>query len=187
MRAGDMKRAFDIVVSVGVVMLMTLPMLGIAFAIWQHDRGPVFYRQTRVGRGGQPFEILKFRTMVTNADQIGGYQTDANDARITRVGGFLRRTSLDELPQIFNILKGEMSLVGPRPDVPKQKGLYAPEDWQKRHSVRPGITGLAQVSGRSAMDFQTRIRYDIVYTEKSGFWFDVTILLRTATVLFKGV
>jgi lipopolysaccharide/colanic/teichoic acid biosynthesis glycosyltransferase len=182
-----MKRAFDIVVSLGVVILLTLPMLAIAFAIWKHDRSPVFYRQTRVGRGTRTFEMLKFRTMVIDADKIGGYQTNTDDARITRVGGFLRRSSLDELPQILNILRGEMSLVGPRPDVPKQESLYAPEDWQKRHYVCPGITGLAQASGRSAMDFETRTRLDLEYADSASLWMDVVIIFRTVAVVFRGV
>lgn len=182
-----MKRVFDIVVSLGVLILLAVPMLVIAFAIWRHDRGPVFYRQTRVGRQTRPFEMLKFRTMVTDADKIGGYQTSADDARITRVGGFLRRTSLDEVPQILNILRGEMSLVGPRPDVPKQEGLYAPEDWQKRHHVRPGITGLAQASGRSEMDFETRTQFDLEYADGASLWLDIKIILRTVAVVFRGV
>lgn len=182
-----MKRLFDIALSLALLVALVVPMGAISLAIWLHDRGPVFFRQTRIGKDLQPFGMLKFRTMVVNADKIGSYQTAENDTRITPVGAVLRKTSLDELPQILNVLAGEMSFVGPRPDVPEQQALYAPEDWVFRHSVRPGITGLAQASGRSHMDFETRTRHDLDYVRNASFLFDLKVLFRTFRTLRKGV
>lgn len=182
-----MKRLFDIVLSLALLLVIFLPMAAIAFAIWLHDRGPVFYRQTRIGKDLRPFGMFKFRTMVVNADKIGGYQTAENDARITPIGAILRKTSFDELPQIINVLAGQMSFVGPRPDVPAQQTLYAQEDWVLRHTVRPGITGLAQASGRSNMDFETRTRHDLDYVKNASFLFDLKVLFRTFSTIRKGV
>lgn len=181
------KRIFDVLVS-GTLLLLISPVLAaIALAIYLHDRGPVFFRQTRIGLGGTPFPILKFRSMVLNADKIGSYSTADNDPRITRIGRMLRRTSLDELPQLINVLRGEMSLVGPRPDVPAQSGLYSPDEFAKRHSVRPGITGLAQARLRSAATQQQRTALDLEYVGRASLLFDLKIMLWTVQqVLFKG-
>ena len=142
------KRVFDIVLS-GLILFLILPLFPIlAFLIKRGSEGPVFYIQTRIGRGGDEFYMLKFRSMRSDADQIGGHSTMRDDPRITKIGKFIRRTSLDELPQVFNVLKGDMSLVGPRPAVPAQRQNYSQNEWQKRHSVRPGITGLAQATVR---------------------------------------
>jgi lipopolysaccharide/colanic/teichoic acid biosynthesis glycosyltransferase len=179
-----MKRAFDILAS-ATLLLLSLPVL-VAAAVWIRldSPGPVLFRQVRVGRGCRPFTILKLRTMVRDADRTGGFSTRAGDPRITRAGRFLRRTSIDELPQFWNVLKGDMSLVGPRPDTPAQQAQYRPEDWQRRHSVRPGITGLAQAELRSAATFEQRLALDLGYVERAGLAQDLAILWHTARGLF---
>ena len=139
----------DIVLAMAALLALAPLRLGAALAIALETGLPVLFRQTRVGLNGREFGMYKFRSMVKNAAQVGPYFTTDNDPRITRVGRFVRRTSIDELPQLINVLKGEMSLVGPRPDVPAQRSLYTPVDWAQRCSVRPGITGLAQARYRS--------------------------------------
>jgi lipopolysaccharide/colanic/teichoic acid biosynthesis glycosyltransferase len=139
----------------------------------------VFFRQVRVGRGGRDFGLFKFRSMVRDAAAIGPYSTAAGDPRITRVGRFLRRTSIDELPQLLNVLLGDMSLVGPRPDVPAQRSLYSAPDWQLRCSVRPGITGLAQAELRSEATPQQRLDLDLRYAREHGLLMDLCIVART--------
>lgn len=182
-----MKRLFDIVVS-GIFLLLFSPvMIGVAIAVRLDSPGPVIYKQTRVGRDRQPFGIYKFRSMVTDADKIGGHSTTKGDARVTKVGRFIRKTSLDELPQLINVLKGDMSLVGPRPDVPAQEVQYIPEDWIKRHRVRPGITGLAQATARSAATPEGRTKLDLEYVDTASLWKDISILAQTARqVLMRG-
>ncbi|MBC7718637.1 MAG: sugar transferase [Chitinophagaceae bacterium] len=176
-----MKRLLDLVVSLAALLLLSPVLLGAAVAVVWGSGWPIFYRQQRVGRGGQTFGMLKFRSMHKDADAVGPYFTAANDARITPVGRFLRRTSIDELPQIINVLMGDMSLVGPRPDVPAQQPLYSSADWVRRCSVLPGITGLAQVKGRSECTFAQRLAFDLQYVSNSTVWLDVKIL--TATVI----
>lgn len=162
-------------------------MLLVALAVWLHDRGPVFYKQTRVGRNGVEFGMYKFRSMRIDADKIGGYSTATNDPRITGVGRMLRRTSLDELPQLCNVLKGDMSLVGPRPDVPKQRVLYTDQEWAERHQVRPGVTGLAQATLRSAGTEDQRKALDLEYVRNCSVLFDLRIIVMTVRqVLFVG-
>ena len=148
----------------------------VALAIKLDSRGPVLYRGARVGRGGQSFEMLKFRSMVTASN--GPSSTAQDDPRITRVGRFLRRTSLDELPQLWNVLKGDMSLVGPRPLLIKYLPLYTAEQ-MRRHEVRPGITGLAQIEGRNQLDWPERFRLDTWYVDNYSLAVDVKCLLRT--------
>ena len=158
-------------------------------AVWiaLDSPGGALYRQKRVGLGGKIFEVYKFRSMVSDADKIGGYSTQTGDARITKSGRFIRKTSLDELPQLFNVLKGEMSLVGPRPDTPMQEVNYTPEEWAKRCSVRPGITGLAQATLRSAATPEERTQLDLEYVDRAGVGFDLRILGMTVRqVLFRG-
>ncbi len=181
------KRSFDIAVSMLLMVVLAPFIVLIALLIFAGDGRSPLYLQVRVGRGTAPFTIYKFRSMRPDADRIGGYMTEQNDPRITRVGGFLRRTSLDELPQVFNVLKGDMSLVGPQPDVPAQQPLYHPEDWVKRHSVRPGITGLAQVRGRSDTTFEARLANDLDYVARHSLFRDISILLATAKVFARGV
>ena len=170
-----MKRLMDVVLSLAALVLLSPLLLLAALAVVVDSGWPVFFRQTRVGQGGQPFSILKFRSMRTNAAATGPYFTQANDPRITGVGRFIRRTSIDELPQLLNVLWGDMSLVGPRPDVPAQQSLYRPEDWALRCSVQPGITGLAQVRGRSQASFEQRLAFDLEYVQKVSVGLDIRI------------
>lgn len=171
-----MKRATDIVLSL-LVLLLLLPILILAACAVAIDSGfPIFFKHQRMGRDGREFGMFKFRSMVKNAASIGPYFTHANDARITQVGKFIRRTSIDELPQILNVLLGDMSLVGPRPDVAAQRALYSAEDWARRCSVRPGITGLAQVKGRSEISWESRLALDLAYTKNASWWLDIRIM-----------
>lgn len=182
-----LKRGFDLFVSMIVLLVIFPVFLVIALAIKLDSRGGVFYLQQRVGQHGRTFSIYKFRSMVSNADQIGGHSTARNDARVTRVGAFLRKTSLDEIPQLLNVLIGDMSLVGPRPDVPLQKADYAPLDWQQRCRVKPGITGISQATLRSAATPEERTRLDLDYVDRQSFLLDMRILLLTIRqVLGKG-
>lgn len=174
-----MKRALDTVLALLALVLLAPLMLLVALAIALEGGAPVLFRQRRVGLGGREFGIYKFRSMVPDAAAIGPYHTASDDPRITRVGRFIRRTSLDELPQLFNVLAGDMSLVGPRPDVPAQQALYAPQDWRLRCSVRPGITGLAQALLRSEATPQQRLELDLRYVREQGFWLDLRILAWT--------
>ena len=178
-----MKRLTDIVLSLAALLLLSPVLLLTGLAVVLDSGLPVLFRQTRVGLCGREFGMFKFRSMVINAASTGPYFTQDNDARITPVGQFIRRTSMDELPQIINVLLGDMSLVGPRPDVPAQQSLYAPEDWMRRCSVRPGITGLAQVKGRSALTFEQRLALDLSYASRLSWWRDIQIMWWTVCQL----
>lgn len=161
------------------VLLLALlgPLLLLAAVCIAWESGfPVLFRQTRLGLLGREFGMFKFRSMVKNAAAIGPYFTADNDPRITRVGRFIRRTSIDELPQLINVLAGDMSLVGPRPDVPAQRGLYTDADWAQRCSVRPGITGLAQALLRSEGSEAQRLALDLRYSREASLWLDLKIL-----------
>jgi lipopolysaccharide/colanic/teichoic acid biosynthesis glycosyltransferase len=158
--------------------------------------GPVFFVQTRIGLGGAPFRMIKFRSMYADAerrrtevaalsDREGICLKVRNDPRITPVGRFLRRTSLDELPQLFNVLAGDMSLVGPRPALPEEVALYPPEA-HRRHAVRPGITGLWQVSGRADIGFAEMIELDLSYAQRPSLVLDIIILLRTIRAVMRA-
>jgi len=178
-----MKRAFDILVA-GALLVLTLPLWApVALAIRLQDGGPVLFRQIRVGRGGQEFTLLKFRSMVVDAEARGGYQTVRGDPRITPLGRWLRRSSLDELPQLWNVLRGEMSLVGPRPDMPRQKADYRAADWEERCSVRPGLTGLAQMRKITGQTAVSRLESDLDYVRRHGLVRDLAILWRTAVAV----
>ena len=157
--------------------------LVVALAILLDDGRPVFFRQERVGRGGKRFRVFKFRTMVPDAESKGLF-THENDPRITRVGRILRRWSLDELPQLLNVLLGQMSLVGPRPTLPYQTEKYT-ERQKRRLLVRPGITGLAQVKGRNALSWPEKIELDLQYVDRMSLWLDLKIILMTVPALFK--
>lgn len=171
-------------------------MLLIALAIKLDSPGPVLFRQTRIGKGGKPFTLYKFRSMVDGADRQQEALRRAtgrsallfklrDDPRVTRVGRFLRRTSLDELPQFFNVLKGEMSVVGPRPPVPEEVAEY--QDWHlQRLLVTPGLTGLWQVNGRSDLTFDEMVRLDLYYVENWSPWLDLKVILRTVPVVLTG-
>jgi len=181
-----MNRAAD-VVGAGLGLALASPLLAAAtVAIKLEDGGPVLYRQRRVGQRGEEFDLLKLRTMVVGAERLGeGLAVNRGDARITRVGRFLRRTSLDELPQLWNVVRGEMSLIGPRPTLAYQVERYT-ERQRRRLEVKPGITGWAQVHGRAALPWPDRIELDVWYVEHRSAWLDVKILLRTPLALFTG-
>src|SRR6185312_5189268 len=181
-----LRRAVDIVVS-ATVLLLASPLLALAaLAIKLESRGPVLYRQRRSGLDGAPFEVLKLRTMVDGAERIGaGLAIDAGDARVTRVGALLRRTSVDELPNLLNVLRGEMSLIGPRPTLPVQVEQYT-ERQRGRLAVKPGITGWAQVNGRASLPWAERIELDLYYIEHRSLRLDLRILARTVAMVFGG-
>lgn len=182
-----MKRLTDIVFALLLLALIWPLLLVIALIVRTDSPGPFVYRQVRVGLHGRSFGMFKFRSMVVNADRIGGYQTHQGDPRITRSGRWLRKTSLDELPQLFNVLLGDMSFVGPRPDVPAQRELYSEQDWALRTSVRPGITGLAQATLRSEARAEQRLALDLEYVRRQSLWLDLKILVMTVRqVLGKG-
>ena len=173
------KRLFDIVFSV-IMLILLLPIFFlVGLAVFLDDGFPVFFLQDRVGRDGRVFVIFKFRSMIDNARNFGDYSTINRDPRITHVGRFIRRTSLDEIPQLLNVLRGDMSLVGPRPDVPEQVGLYSELDWILRHKVRPGITGLAQSTLRSSATPDQRKLLDLEYSKKMSLCLDMKIVLLT--------
>jgi lipopolysaccharide/colanic/teichoic acid biosynthesis glycosyltransferase len=179
-------RALDVVVA-SVALAISAPLLAVAgLLIKLESRGPVFYRQRRVGRDGQPFELWKLRTMVPGAESMGaGIYVAEGDPRITRTGRRLRRLSLDELPNLVNVLKGEMALVGPRPTVQEQVDRYTDRQ-RRRLEVRPGITGWAQVNGRTSLPWPERIELDVWYVEHRSLWLDVRILAKTVRLLASG-
>lgn len=171
-----MKRMLDVVTSLAALLLLSPLMLAAALAVAVESGRPVLFRQVRVGLGGREFGMYKFRSMVRNAASLGPRYTAAGDPRITAVGRFIRRTSLDELPQLLNVLAGDMSLVGPRPDVPAQRSLYTEAQWAERCSVRPGITGLAQALRRSQASEAERLALDLRYVREHDLWLDLKIL-----------
>jgi lipopolysaccharide/colanic/teichoic acid biosynthesis glycosyltransferase len=179
-------RAADIAVG-GLALALTSPLLAAAaLAIKLEDGGPVLYRQARVGKDGHDFEVLKLRSMVVGAERQGaGFAVDRGDARITRVGRILRRTSIDELPQLWNVVRGDMSVIGPRPTLRYQVDRYD-ERQRKRLDVRPGLTGWAQVNGRASLPWADRIELDVWYVEHRSPLVDLKILLRTPLALFGG-
>jgi lipopolysaccharide/colanic/teichoic acid biosynthesis glycosyltransferase len=179
-------RALD-VAGAAIGLAVASPFLGAAaLAIKLDDGGPVLYRQRRVGRDGREFELLKLRTMVVGAERQGaGWAVNRGDPRITRVGRALRRLSLDELPQLWNVVRGEMSLIGPRPTLAYQVEQYTPRQ-RRRLDVRPGITGWAQVQGRASLPWEERIELDVWYVEHRSPWLDAKILARTPIALFGG-
>ncbi len=181
-----MNRALDIVLA-GTGLVVASPILAAAaIATKLQDGGPVFYRQTRVGKDGRDFDVMKMRTMVVGAETLGsGFAVDQGDTRITRVGRFLRRTSIDELPQLWNILRGDMSVIGPRPTLQYQVEQYD-ERQRRRLEVRPGLTGWAQVNGRASLPWSERIELDVWYVDHRSPRVDLEILLRTPLALFRG-
>lgn len=179
-----MKRLLDVLLSAVALLLLSPLMIAIALAVFAHDRGPVVFRQRRVGLGGREFSIYKFRSMVLDAERIGSFSTADGDPRITGIGRFIRRTSLDELPQLFNVLLGDMSLVGPRPDVPAQRSLYSDAEWIARHRVRPGVTGLAQATLRSEATVEQRKELDLRYARDASVGLDIKIIALTFKQVF---
>jgi lipopolysaccharide/colanic/teichoic acid biosynthesis glycosyltransferase len=179
-------RALDVAIA-GTTLVLTSPLLALsALAVKLEDRGPVLYRQTRVGKDGEDFELLKLRTMIVGAEKQGaGFAVDRGDSRITKVGRVLRKTSLDELPQLWNVVRGDMSVIGPRPTLRYQVEQY---DERQRHrlDVRPGITGWAQIHGRATLPWAERIELDLWYVRHRDWKTDLLILLRTPLSLFGG-
>ena len=181
-----MNRALDVALAGAGLALASPVLAAAALAVKLEDRGPVLFRQTRVGKDGRDFELLKLRTMVVGAEKQGaGYAVDRGDPRITRVGRFLRRTSLDELPQLWNVVRGDMSVIGPRPTLRYQVERYT-ERQRRRLEVLPGITGWAQIHGRAALSWDERIELDVWYVEHRSPLTDLLILLRTPLALLGG-
>ncbi|HEV7771289.1 MAG TPA: sugar transferase [Solirubrobacterales bacterium] len=181
-----MPRALDVLIAALALIVLSPVLLVAAIAIKLGSRGPVFYRQRRVGLGGQEFEMLKLRTMVQGSDPVGvGTVVTRTDPRVTRIGRFLRRTSLDELPNLLNVLRGEMAIVGPRPTIPAQVIDYSPRQ-KRRHEVLPGITGWAQVQGRAGIPWEERIELDLWYVEHRSAALDLSILAKTACLVVTG-
>ena len=180
-----LKRAFDIEVSAVVLLMMTvIPVLILVpIAIKVASKGPVIFKQTRIGKNGKPFVMYKFRTMITEQYDKNGKEIMSED-RITGIGKILRKTSLDELPQLFNVLKGDMTIVGPRPMLDYQAPRCIGEE-NLRFEMRPGLTGLAQVKGRNNIQWEERIQYDIEYVKTFTFWLDIVILFKTVLLVFK--
>jgi lipopolysaccharide/colanic/teichoic acid biosynthesis glycosyltransferase len=181
-----MNRAADVALG-GAGLLVAAPFVALAaVAIKLEDRGPILYRQQRVGKDGVDFDVLKLRTMVVGAEKLGaGFAVDKGDSRITRVGRFLRRTSIDELPQLWNVVRGDMSVIGPRPTLRYQVEGYDARQ-HRRLDIRPGLTGWAQIHGRAALPWDERIELDIWYVEHRSPRLDLKILLRTPLALFGG-
>jgi exopolysaccharide biosynthesis polyprenyl glycosylphosphotransferase len=191
------KRAADIAGSLAFLVFFSPLYMVLAVLVKLEDHGPVFFSQTRTGRFGEEFKMYKFRSMRLSAEAelerllAQNQHADGvtfkmkNDPRITRVGKWLRRFSLDELPQFVNVLKGSMSLVGPRPPTPREVSLYSPSD-RRRLAVKPGLTCLWQVGGRSNIDFSGQVKLDVRYIESAGFWVDVKILVRTVRAVVAG-
>lgn len=185
------KRFFDILLSGVGILLISWFLLILALIIKCSSKGPVFFKQERLGRNGKVFKIIKFRTMVVNAENIGDgiCIKDETDSRITKIGRFLRKTSLDELPQLFNVFVGQMALVGPRPPVtyhPYDGYDNYPEWAKKRFGVRPGMTGLVQCTIRNSATWDERILVDNEYVDKCSVWFDLKILFKTLFIVLKG-
>lgn len=193
-----MKRVLDVVVSAMILVALSPVMLAVALAVKLSSPGPVIFRQTRIGQNGRSFVIFKFRTMhVAKTPTDGawdGLSSDQfrtlvyhgeSDPRITSIGHYLRKSSLDELPQLFNVLNGTMSLVGPRPEIPELVSYYD-DVARQRLNVKPGITGLAQISGRSDLSMERKIEFDLRYVHSVSLWGDLRILLKTAWVVIFG-
>lgn len=171
-----MKRIFDFLAATSALLLLGLPLLLLMWLIRRKIGRPVFFRQIRPGLYGRPFEMVKFRTMTDESDADGNLLPDAQ--RLTKFGKFLRSTSLDELPELWNVLKGDMSLVGPRPLLMEYLPLYTKEQ-ARRHEVRPGITGWAQVNGRNAISWEDKFKLDVWYVDHRSLWLDIKILWLT--------
>ena len=179
------KRALDFIVS-SVLVLLLLPLFALlALLIKLESSGDVFYRAERIGKAGKPFLMWKFRTMLTGADRMGPGLTEHGDPRITRVGSVLRRLSLDELPQLLNVLAGEMSLVGPRPEIAEIVDTYTPHQ-RLALSVLPGITGLSQINGRDDLPVEDKVAFDLEYVNGFSLIMDLKIVLKTIPAIISG-
>ena len=193
-----MKRCFDVVVSALMLVLLSPVFLMVALLIHHEDHGPALYRHRRIGKGGQPFDCLKFRSMrIDSAEmmirftpeqraEFAKYHKLKDDPRITRIGNFLRNSSLDELPQLWNILIGQMSFVGPRPITEVELEQYGSKQREKYESVLPGLTGMWQASGRNNLTFKQRMYYDAYYVDHQSIWLDIKILFKTFSAVLNG-
>lgn len=184
----SLSRLFDIVASFAVLLIGLPFVLLTAFAIKIEDRGPVMYVQNRTGKDGKEFKIYKVRSMCVNADKVGSSETDVDDERITKVGKFARKTRIDEIPQLLNILKGDMKIIGPRPLVPDQIQEFTHEnpEFINRLIIKPGLTGLAQVNGGNDMGPEEKLQYDLGYIKHRGLIIDFKILIKTVLVVLTG-
>lgn len=180
------KRCFDIFCSFLAIIILALPMLIVAIAIKIDSKGPVFFKQDRIGKKKKLFKILKFRSMYTDTDpNAPTHQLGNATSHITKVGAFIRKASIDELPQLFNIFIGQMSFVGPRPALWNQEDLIAERDKYHANDIKPGLTGLAQISGRDELEIPVKARFDGEYVEKREFFYDIGLLFRTVFSVFK--
>ncbi|MDR6555736.1 lipopolysaccharide/colanic/teichoic acid biosynthesis glycosyltransferase [Arthrobacter pascens] len=179
------RRVLDCIIAGGMLVILSPLLAAIAVLIRLRMGNPILFRQQRIGRFGEPFEIIKFRTMIENAEEIGGGYISTELNLVPPLGQFLRSTSLDELPQLVNIFKGEMSFVGPRPTLPQQYSRYTPEQ-ARRVSVPQGITGLAQITYRNQATWTQRIEKDLEYVESVGFFTDVRLILRTVSKVLRS-
>lgn len=180
------KRIFDIFCSLLAIIVLGIPMLIVAIAIKIDSKGPVLFKQDRVGKNKKIFKIWKFRSMFTNTDPNAPTHELGNaTSHITKVGKFIRKTSIDELPQLFNILSGKMSIVGPRPALWNQYDLIAERDKYGANNIRPGLTGLAQISGRDELEISEKAKLDGGYMKKRGFFYDIGLIFRTIFSVFK--
>ena len=181
------KRMFDIIISLLMMPFLLLFIACFGLAIWLEDHGPVFYNAPRMGKGFKPFKMYKFRSMKVNAPDLvmedGSTYNGADDPRMTRIGAFMRRMSIDEFPQFLNVLKGDMSVIGPRPDLERETELYEGNESDKL-LVRPGITGWAAVSGRNAIQWHDRLKLDVEYVHNVSFAFDVKVFFLTFKTIF---
>jgi len=175
------KRIFDIILALALVALLSIPLLVVALLIKLNSKGPVLFRQERPGKDGKIFVINKFRTMTYEYDKCGNLLPDVK--RLKPFGSFLRRMSIDELPELLNVIKGEMSLVGPRPLLMQYLDLYTPEQ-ARRHEVKPGITGWAQINGRNAISWEDKFLLDIWYVDNLSLWLDIKIIILTVCKVF---
>lgn len=180
------KRLFDICASLVAIIVLGIPMLIVAGLVKADSSGPVFYRQERLGKCGKPFMLYKFRSMRTDAEKDGAKWAEYDDDRCTRIGKFLRKSHIDELPQLFNIILGDMSIVGPRPEREIFYNEFESyiEGFSQRLCVKPGLSGLAQINGGYDLTPEQKILFDLEYIEKRGFWFDIKIILKTILVVF---
>lgn len=178
------KNMFDLVIALVITVCILPILLIIAIAIALNDGLPIIYKQKRLGLNGKGFEIFKFRTMVKNADKLGPLKTEAGDRRVTKIGSKLRSLSLDELPQIINVIRGDMSFIGPRPDIYIEYDKLTDEE-KLRASIRPGITGFAQVNGRSSLTQEQRMSFDLDYVNNCSFLLDLRILIKTVVKVLR--
>ena len=180
------KRCFDIFCSFLAIILLALPMFIVAIAIKCDSKGPIFFKQDRIGKNKKIFRILKFRSMYTDTDpNAPTHQLGNATSHITKVGAFIRKTSIDELPQLFNIFVGQMSFVGPRPALWNQDDLIEERDKYHANEVKPGLTGLAQISGRDELEIPVKAKFDGEYVEKRGFFYDIGLIFKTFFSVFK--